>query len=76
MTPMTMGIHDEMVRFYGCRDTPIGQRDGDPFVALHVSDVGRTTPDSLPVVGRDAIHADTVRRALQFFRVTLEPKSS
>jgi hypothetical protein len=26
-------------------------------------------------VDRDAIHADTVRRALQFFRVTLEPKS-
>jgi predicted dienelactone hydrolase len=27
-------------------------------------------------VDRDEIHADTVRRALQFFRVTLEPKSS
>jgi predicted dienelactone hydrolase len=27
-------------------------------------------------VDRAAIHADTARRALQFFRVTLEPKSS
>jgi hypothetical protein len=27
-------------------------------------------------VERDAIHADTVRRALQFFRDALEPKSS
>jgi predicted dienelactone hydrolase len=26
-------------------------------------------------VDRDAIHADTVRRALQFFRITLEPTS-
>lgn len=27
-------------------------------------------------VERDAIHADTVRRALQLFRDALEPKSS
>jgi predicted dienelactone hydrolase len=43
------------------------------------SEIGRK---SLPMlctdaqgVDRDAIHVDTVQRALQFFRVTLEPKS-
>src|SRR5271163_72827 len=43
------------------------------------SEVGRKTVPMLCVdaqgVDRDAIHADTVRRALQFFRVTLEPRS-
>ena len=44
------------------------------------SEIGRKTVPILCVdaqgVDRDAIHTDTVRRALQFFRVTLEPKSS
>jgi predicted dienelactone hydrolase len=44
------------------------------------SEIGRKTVPMLCIdaqgVNRDAIHADTVRRALQFFRVTLEPKSS
>jgi predicted dienelactone hydrolase len=43
------------------------------------SEIGRKTMPMLCIdaqgVNRDAIHADTVRRALQFFRVTLEPKS-
>jgi predicted dienelactone hydrolase len=43
------------------------------------SEIGRKTVPMLcidaPGVNRDAIHADTVRRALQFFQVTLEPKS-
>jgi predicted dienelactone hydrolase len=43
------------------------------------TEVGRKTVPMLCVdaqgVDRDAIHADTVRRAVQFFRVTLEPKS-
>ena len=43
------------------------------------SESGRKTVPMLCVdaqgVDRDAIHADTVWRALQFFRVTLEPKS-
>jgi predicted dienelactone hydrolase len=44
------------------------------------SEIGRKTVPMLCIdaqgVDRDAIHADTVRRALQFFRVTLETKSS
>jgi len=44
------------------------------------SEIGRKTVPMLcsdaKGVDRDAIHADTARRALQFFRVTLEPKSS
>ena len=43
------------------------------------SEAGRKTVPMLCVdaqgVNRDAVHADTVRRALQFFRVTLAPKS-
>jgi predicted dienelactone hydrolase len=43
------------------------------------SEVGRKTLPLLCTdaqgVDRDAIHADTVRRALQFFQVTLEPNS-
>jgi predicted dienelactone hydrolase len=43
------------------------------------TEVGRKTVPMLCIdaqgVDRDAIHADTVRRALQFFRVTLDPKS-
>jgi predicted dienelactone hydrolase len=43
------------------------------------TDVGRKNLPMLCIdaqgVDRDTIHADTVRRALQFFRVTLEPKS-
>jgi predicted dienelactone hydrolase len=44
------------------------------------SEIGRKSLPTLCIDGqgvdRDAIHADTVRRALQFFRVALEPKSS
>jgi predicted dienelactone hydrolase len=44
------------------------------------SEIGRKTLPMLCIdargVDRDAIHADTVRRALQFFRVTLKPKLS
>jgi predicted dienelactone hydrolase len=44
------------------------------------SKIGRKSVPMLCIdaqgVDRDAIHADTVRRALQFFRVTLEPKGS
>jgi predicted dienelactone hydrolase len=44
------------------------------------SEVGRKTVPLLCVdaegVDRDAIHADTVQRALRFFRVTLQPKST
>jgi predicted dienelactone hydrolase len=42
------------------------------------SEIGRkSVPMCIDAQGvdRDAIHADTVRRALQFFRVTLAPKS-
>ena len=43
------------------------------------TEVGRKTVPMLCIdaqgVDRDAIHADTVLRALQFFRVTLEPRS-
>jgi hypothetical protein len=44
------------------------------------SGIGRKTQSMLCIdaqgVDRDAIHADTVRRALRFFRVALESKSS
>jgi predicted dienelactone hydrolase len=44
------------------------------------SEIGRKTVPMLCIdaqgVDRDAIHTDTVRRALQFFRVTLEPETS
>ena len=44
------------------------------------SEIGLKTVQMLCIdaqgVDRDAIHADTVRRTLQFFRVTLKPKSS
>ncbi|MGB6309408.1 MAG: hypothetical protein WBF89_16605 [Steroidobacteraceae bacterium] len=44
------------------------------------SEIGRKTLPMLCIdaqgVDRDTVHADTIRRALQFFRVTLEPKSS
>jgi predicted dienelactone hydrolase len=43
------------------------------------TEVGRKTVPMLCIDGegvdRDAIHADTVRRALRFFRVALESKS-